>query len=270
MSSSRLNARPSSLLRDRLIVTVAALVWIVGTLIGMGVVGGRGVAEQGEGLFSDSATLIAPHGPAFTIWPVLYVFLVIYLVWQWLPLSDASAWAARTRLSAAASLALNGLWLLTVHAGWIFVSVLVMLGIVVALGLVLRAIAPLPGEGAVANVAVGVTFGLYLGWICVATCANIASWLVGLGVPPDGVGPTVATVLVLVVVVGLAAFLLRQARHRVVKAAFAAAVVWGSAWVAVGRLTGDLLNAPAAYAAGAAALGVAALGALSVARSRVS
>ena len=270
MSSAASSASPASLLRDRIVVIAAAVVWIVGTLIGMGVIGGRGVAEQGEGLFSDSATLIAPHGPAFTIWPVIYVFLALYIVWQWLPLSDASRWAARTRLPAAASLALNGVWLLTVFAGWIFVLVLVMLGIVVALGLVLREVAPLPAEGPLASAAVGVTFGLYLGWICVATCANIASWLVGLGVGPDGILATVLTVVVLVVVVALAAFLLRVARHRVVQAAFAAAVVWGTAWVAVGRLTGDLLNAPVAYAAGAAALGVAALGALSVVRNRVS
>lgn len=64
-----------TLTRDRVIVSAAAVVWVLGTLVGMGKLGGAPVAQQDEGLFSDHATLIAPHGPAFTIWPVIYCFL---------------------------------------------------------------------------------------------------------------------------------------------------------------------------------------------------
>ena len=75
------------------------MLWIVGTLIGTGLVGaGGGVEEQGDGLFSDTATLIAPDGPAFSIWSVIYLFLAAYVVWQWLPRSDGSPWALRTQL----------------------------------------------------------------------------------------------------------------------------------------------------------------------------
>lgn len=268
MSVVETPSAPRSLLFGRLLVTAGAAVWIVGTLVGMGLIGGEGVAEQGEGLFSDSATLIAPHGPAFSIWPVIYVFLAGYIVWQWLPASAHSRWAAATRMPAAASLALNGLWLLTVFAGWIGVSVLVMLGIVASLGWILRATARLPREGLLPDIAVGGTFGLYLGWICVATCANIASWLVALGVAADDGLATILTVAVLVVVVVLAAFLLLMARHRAFQAAFTAAVVWGTGWVVVGRLVGELINPAVAGAAAVAALAVAVLGVLHLIRFR--
>src|SRR5690606_2343625 len=182
-----------------------------------------------------------------------YLFLAIYVLWQWLPAASTSAWAARTRLPAAASLALNGIWLLVVFAGWILGSVLVIAGIAWALGVILRRTADLPDEGWPPRVAVSVTFGLYLGWICVATCANVALWLVDLGVSGQGTAATGITIAVLLVVVALSAFLLTRTSDRVLRAAFMAAVTWGVAWIAVGRLSGDPRNDIVGYAAVAAA-----------------
>lgn len=257
----------STLRRDQLVVTVAAVVWLVGTLVGTGLVGGSGVEEQGGGLFSDSATLIAPHGPAFSIWSVIYLLLAGYVLWQWLPAGSGSRWAARSRLPAAASLALNGIWLLVVRAGWITLSVAVIAAIALSLGLVLRRTADLPGQTWPARILGAATFGLYLGWICVATCANIALWLVDAGVPPARPSSVVVTVLVLTVVVVLAAVLLHRTPDRVLRASFAAAVTWGLAWVGVGRLVGDLRSDTVGYAAAVAAALVALLGLVAVVRA---
>lgn len=258
----------STLRRDQAIVTVAAVLWIVGTLIGTGLVGaGGGVEEQGDGLFSDSTTLIAPHGPAFSIWSVIYLFLAAYVVWQWLPRSADSRWAARTRLPAAASMALNGTWLLVVFAGWVTLSVVVIAGIAVSLGVILARTAELPDEGWEPRVLVSVTYGIYLGWVCVATCANTALWLVDLGVQEDGQLATVLTLVVLAVVVGLVAFLLGRTSDRVFQAALVAAVTWGVAWVSVGRFVGDLQSDTVGYAAAVAAALVVALGISAVVRS---
>lgn len=244
----------STLRRDQLLVTLAAVVWVAGTLLGLGLVGGGGVEEQGGGSFSDEATLIAPDGPAFSIWSVIYLFLAGYVVWQWLPRAADSRWAARTRWPAAASLALNGIWLLVVFAGWILGSVLVIAGIVASLGVILRRTATLPEEGWLPRVTVSVTFGLYLGWVCVATCANVALWLVDLGAPAEGTLATWATVAVLLVVVGLMGFLLTRTPERVVRTALTAAATWGVAWVAVGRLAGSPANEVVGWAAVAAAV----------------
>lgn len=249
-----------TLLRDRVVVTVAAVIWWVGTALGTGLVGGGGVAEQGEGLFSDSATLIAPHGPAFSIWSVIYVGLAGYVIWQWLPAAATSVWARTTRWPAAASLALNGAWLLVVFLGWLWVSVVVMAGIVVSLGVLLRRIVGLRTEGWPSQVWVSATFGLYLGWICVATCANVALALVGSGVEPAATSSVWTTVAVLAVVVLIAAGLLRRTDQRWFQLGLTAAVVWGSAWVAAGRFTGELRSDTVGWAAVAAATLVAVLG----------
>lgn len=253
--------------RDQVVVSLAAVLWVAGTLVGTGLLGGGGVQEQGGGIFSDSATLIAPAGPAFSIWSVIYLCLAGYVVWQWLPSAASSRWAEVTRLPAAASMALNGAWLLVVFAGWVLASVLVIVGIVVSLGLVLRRTADLPDEGWAPRVFVSVTFGLYLGWVCVATCANVAAWLVGLGVPAQGAGPTAATLLVLLVVVGLAGSVLSRSPDQVFRTAFTAAVVWGVSWAAAGRLSGEPRNDAVGYAALGAAVCVAALWVLTSRRS---
>lgn len=258
---------PANLTRDRLLVTVATVVWLGGTLLGTGLVGG-GVEQQGDGLFSDSATLIAPQGPAFSIWSVIYLGLAAYVVWQWLSSASRSRWAARTRVPAAAAIALNGLWLLVVQADLIWLSVAVMAGIVASLGLVLSRTAGLAREGWAADLLVSATFGLYLGWICVATCANVALFLVDLGVPQAGTFSEGVTVVVLVVVVGIVAWLLRQTGHRVFAVTLAAAVVWGLAWVAAGRLTGELESTTVGYAATAASVAVVVLAVRAVARKR--
>lgn len=269
LTSSPPTSRPPTLRRDQILVTVAAVVWLAGNLLGTGLIGSEeGVDDQGGGLFTDSTTLIAPDGPAFSIWSVIYVLLGAYVVWQWV--AADSRWAAVTRLPAAASIALNGIWLMVVFADWVLVSVLVILGIAASLGFVLARTATLPAQGWAPSVFVSLTFGLYLGWICVATCANIASWLVGLGVPEDGAGATITTVAVLLLVVGLVAFLLSRTRQSVFRAALAAAVVWGLAWVSWGRFTGDLENPVIGYAAGLAAVCVLGLLAVVLLRRRMA
>lgn len=249
---------PATLTRDRWWVTVAAVVWIAGSLFGTGLIGG-GVEQQGDGLFSDSATLIAPMGPAFSIWSVIYLGLAAYVVWQWLPSTARSRWAARTRIPAGVAIALNGIWLLVVQADLVWLSVVVIVGIAVSLGLVLRNTADLPHEGWGADLTVSATHGLYLGWICVATCANVALFLVDLGVPETGTTSELITAAVIAVVVALAGWLLARTGQRVFAGGLAAAVAWGLAWVAAGRLTGEPESTTVGLAAAVAAVGVAAL-----------
>lgn len=247
----------ASLRRDRLLVTFGALLCVVGTALGTGLLGG-GVASQGEGLFSDTATLIAPQGPAFSIWSIIYAGLAGYVVWQWLPASATSAWAAVTRLPAAASLALNGMWLFVVQLDWVWVSVVVILALLASLiALYRRLREPSQPSTTASKVLVEGTFGLYLGWVCVAVCANIALALVGSGAPSTGTVAAVSTVAVLSVVVAIAAVLFTVPAPAVARAAAAAAIVWGLAWIAAGRLTGDPQSALVGWWAVTAAVVVA-------------
>ena len=98
---------------------------------------------------------------------------------------------------------LNAAWLLVTQQGWLWASVVVILALVVVLGVLVQRLADLgPAPSLVQRVVVDGTFGLYLGWVAVATCANITATLVAEGVETSAlVGELVAALVIAVVVV---------------------------------------------------------------------
>lgn len=242
-----------SVMRSRQIfVTAAAVFCVVGTLFGTGVIGTR-VAESSGGSLAADSTLIAPAGPAFSIWSVVYLGLLAYTVFQWFP---AHADTPRHRVTAglaAISMILNAAWLLVTQAGWLEVSVLVILALLATCALMVVRLQQRPEPGLVEKIVVDGTFGLYLGWVCVAVCANITATLVARGAPAEGTLAVTCAVVVLLVVVAVAAYLARALHGNWF---VAAGLAWGLAWVAVARLT----DAPHSVLVGV----VAALAALAV------
>jgi hypothetical protein len=234
--------------RRQVAVTVAEVGCVLGTLVGLGVLGTR-VAESSGGALAADATLVAPAGPAFAIWTPIYLGLAGFTVYQWLP---AQAFEPRHRAIgwlAAASMLLNAAWLLVTQQGWIWVSVLVMAALVGCLGLLVRRLEEHPSYGHGETVLVDGTFGLYLGWVAVAACANVTAALVASGVEPGGFAEQLLAVLVLAVAAAVGVLLARRLGGRW---AVAAAMAWGLAWVAWGRLAAEPHSVLVAVAAAAA------------------
>jgi hypothetical protein len=221
----------------QLVVTFAEIFCVLGTLVGVGVIG-TPVSESSGGAFSADATLLAPAGPAFSIWSVIYVGLAAYTVWQWLPTEGRSELAERTGWMVAASMVLNAAWLLVTQQGWVWVSVILILALLLVLvRLALEVVSSDSGStGRFGTWLVRATVGLYLGWVSVATFANIAAALVGSGVPATGGAAIVWGLVGLVAAGGLAVALVRMPG---VRWFVAAAVAWGLAWLAWGRLADD-------------------------------
>lgn len=239
----------------RLGVTVAGLFCVLGTAVGTGLIGTR-VEESAGGSLSDEATLIAPAGPAFSIWSVIYLGLAGYVIWQWLPANATDSRARATGWLAAASMGLNAGWLLVTQQGWLWASV----AVIVVLALVLKAIAERlsthPARGWGDRIVADGTFGLYLGWVAVATCANIAATLVASGLPATGTAAEIVTVVVLLVVLALGWWYSRRYPSPV-RWPVAAAMVWGVAWIAYGRLIDEPASTTVGLSAAAIAVGLA-------------
>ena len=238
----------------QIVVTLAEIFCVLGTLIGVGVIG-TPVSESAGGSLSADATLLAPAGPAFSIWSVIYVGLAAYTVWQWLPTEGRSELAERTGWMVAGSMVLNAVWLLVTQQGWVWVSVVVILALLLVLvRLALEVVSSDSGStGAFGTWLVRATVGLYLGWVSVATFANIAAALVGSGVPATGGSAVVWGLVGLVVAGALAVTLVRMPG---VRWFVAAAVVWGLAWLVWGRLTDEPRSTVTAVAAAVVALAV--------------
>ncbi|WP_299304075.1 tryptophan-rich sensory protein [uncultured Brachybacterium sp.] len=244
--------RPQRPLARQLAVTVSFLLAMVGTAIGVGAFGGDPIAEAAGGLLAADSTHLAPASSAFMIWSVIYAGLGAYTLWQWWDRRDARGIAPGAILS----LLLNAAWILTVQAGWVALSVVVIALLLVVLADLFRRIAATPPGGLPERIVVDGTFGLYLGWVSVATCANIAAALKGAGFFGFGVPSLLAiAVLAVVAVIGVA---LTLAGRRPVAAPLA--MIWGLAWIAVGRAT-DEPHAPGVAIAAAAVATVIALAA---------
>lgn len=249
--------------RDRLRqlwVTVSGALCVFGTLLGFGVIGER-VEESSGGVLAADATLLAPGGPAFSVWSVIYTGLLAYTVWQWLPGQRTSERMRATGWLAGVSMLLNAAWLMVTQVGLIWLSVLVIVALVAVLGLLARRLVGLPAQGIAERVVVDGTFGLYLGWVSVATCANITAAGVASG---WSLGPLADQVLAVVVIAAAAGVGVLLARTLGGRLAVAAAMAWGLGWIAIARLT----DAPSSTLVGAAAALAAAVVVLSAVAAR--
>lgn len=234
----------------RVAVIAAEIFCVVGTLFGIGVIGTR-VEESSGGALAATATLIAPAGPAFSIWTPIYVGLLAYAVWQALPANAVRARVRSTGWLAAASMVLNAAWLLVTQQGWIWASVVVIVALALTLGTLVERLTRQPASSMWDRVLLDGTFGLYLGWVAVATCANITAALVDSGVDLGAVANQVVAVAVLAVAAALGVLFARRLGGRW---AVAAAMAWGLAWIAVGRLGDEPRSVATGIAAVVAAL----------------
>ena len=245
-------------------VIVATVVALGGAVYGSGLVGGEPIPRVAGGALGPDATLLAPAGPAFAIWSVIYLGLAGYAIWQ-----AMTSQAARHRQRAVgywvtASLLLNAGWILTVQAGMLALSVPVIVLLLAVLVVAFVRLRHEPGGTTADAVLLDGTMGLYLGWVMVATAANVAAWLQaaafsGLGVPPE-----LWAMGVLVALAAVACALAVWDRGRL---APALASAWGLVWIAVSRATGGLPSAVVAVTALAAGvLVVMVAGAVRVAR----
>lgn len=242
----------SDLLRQ-CVVAASAVIAIVGSFIGSGAAGGTPIQDAAGGALATDATLIAPGGAAFGIWSVIYLGLIAYAIWQFLPAQKRDPRQRRLGYPIAASLILNAAWILSIQFDLLALSVPVIVLLLAVLVYAFRlTIVTTPRTLVEALVADG-TVGLYLGWVCVATAANVTAWLVTTGFDGLGADPDVWAVGV-IAVAGLVGVLLAvRGRGRLGPAI---SLSWGLAWVAVARVTGDLVSLPAAAAAVVAVIAV--------------
>lgn len=235
----------------QVVVTVAYVACLLGSMIGVGVFGGQEIEKAAGGALSAEATHLAPDNPAFSIWSVIYVGLGAYVVLQWLP-----RWAGDPRQRivgylVAASMVLNAAWILSVQGDLLWLSVLVILVLLAVLCSVLVVLHRRPTLSGVEILVLDGTMGLYLGWVAVATAANIAATLADAGFDGGPLSPDAWAVVVCAAVAVVGALLTIWSHGRL---APSIAIVWGLVWIAVARATGEPESRATVVAAAAAAV----------------
>jgi len=237
----------------QVVVFVLALVAIAGAFFGSGALGGTPIQDAAGGALASDSTLIAPAGPAFSIWSVIYLGLFAYAVWQLFPSQAARAVHRRVGYLIALSMLLNAAWIGAVQLDQVGLSVLVIFVLLTVLGvtfsLLLRTPRNTDSKAAVVveSIVLDGTVGLYLGWVTIATAANVAAWLTALGFRGFGINPDAWGVGVIVVAALCGVATAISGRGRLTPAI---ALAWGLCWLAVARITDE----PASQLVGIAAV----------------
>ncbi|MCE9645792.1 MAG: tryptophan-rich sensory protein [Chloroflexi bacterium] len=209
---------------------------------------------QNTGEISDRFSVyFVPAGYVFAIWGIIYIGWIAFAIYQ-----ARSAQKESPRLRKLGYLfALSGLF----NAGWLFcwhynlfgLSVLVMLTL---LGLLVASYLALNVGGTPVSSAekwsVDVPFSVYLGWISVATIANVTDWLYSVNWNGFGLAPQAWAVIMLAVASGVGLLMAVTRRD----SGYLFVFVWSFAGIAL-KQAAEPLVANSAWVAAAVALGLA-------------
>jgi translocator protein len=213
----------------------------VATVVVNGLANALPIAGRETGAISDAfPVLITPAGYVFSIWGLIYLGLVGYAVWQSLPAQASNPRVRDLVWPVTIGNLANLTWILLWHHLWIGTSLLVMLVLLGSLIVTYLRLRPAPGtrtaRGEVSRAerlwARG-TFSVYLGWITIATVANVTIALYDRGWR-DGflfLPAQVWGVVTLLVAVALGARMLLRYRDL----AYAGVLVWAFIGIVVAQ-----------------------------------
>lgn len=180
---------------------------------------------KNTGEISDSyPVLFTPAGYVFSIWGLIYLALIGFTVFQALPAQMTNPRLNRIGGWFALSNILNMAWLFSWHWEVLWLSVFFMMGLLASL-LVIYMLLEIGFHGRsspMEQTLVDFPFSLYLGWISVATIANVSAALYSSGWNGFGLAPQVWAVIMIVVTAILGLLMI----HRRNALTYPAVLIW--------------------------------------------
>ena len=146
-------------------------------------INGKGIKE-----ISDKySNLFTPAPITFTIWGLIYLGLIAYVVWQLKSLfssnskSEVNLVVEKIGFLFILSCVFNTAWIFAWQYEKLFFSVMIMIGLLLSLIEINAKISfELPAKS-LTKTFLKIPFGLYLGWISIATISNVAAYLTKIG-----------------------------------------------------------------------------------------
>lgn len=210
-------------------VTFAAVI-VVNSLAGSTtLLGGRNTAD----VSAAYPTLITPAGFTFSVWGIIYALLAVFIVFQFLPSHREDRFNSQVSYFFILSSLFNIIWLFLWQYEYITASVPIIFALLVTLIIAyLRLDVGRSEATRVEKICVHLPFSVYLGWITIASIADVSSGLVSVNWRGFGLSPS--TWAQLVVVVALAITLLVIGTRR--DPAFGMVVVWALIGITANQL----------------------------------
>ena len=201
---------------------------------------------------SDSFNIyFVPAGYVFSIWGLIYLGLIAFIVFQSLPKNRENEHVSRIGIWFAISNLANALWLVSFHYQQFALAMGFMLILLISLiTIFLRLDIGRTKVSASEYWLVNVPFSLYLGWITVATIANATQLLYFLKWNGFGISPEIWFVIMMAAAVSISALMSLTRRN----IPFALVLVWAFTGIAVKFPNMPLVNISSWAAAGAVTL----------------
>ena len=154
-----------------------------------------------SGEISDAyPTLITPAGYTFSIWGIIYTLLLIFIVYQVLPRNCEQPFISQIGALFALSSAFNVVWLFLWHYELLSYSLILMFALLATLiAIYMRLNIGKTHVSITEKTCVHLPFSVYLGWITVASIANVAAALEAAGWEGAGIDESTWAVLVIAV-----------------------------------------------------------------------
>lgn len=170
-------------------------------------------------------SLFTPAGFTFSIWGVIYLALLLFVVWQALPAQRLDRRLARIGTLFKINCLANATWIVVWHYDLLIVSMLVMLVILVTLvriyAILIRDIEEAPF---LEHLLLYLPFSIYTGWIVVATIANASVLQTAWGWDNAGIAAVQWTLLKLALAGSIGATMILKLRD----IPFALVVAWAA------------------------------------------
>lgn len=169
---------------------------------------------QNTGEISDRFQVyFVPAGYVFAIWGIIYIGWIAFAVYQFLPTQKENPRLQNLGYLFALSGVFNAAWLFCWHYNQFGLSVIVMLALLATLiGSYLKLDVGRAPASAVERWCVDIPFSVYLGWITVATVANVTSYLYSINWSGFGI-PAQAWAAIMIAVASLLGLLMALTRR---------------------------------------------------------
>jgi len=176
------------------------------------------------GELSDSfPNLFVPAGITFSIWGIIYILLLVYTIVQFTSADkttiDNISWLF------AISCIFNALWIVAWHYGKLPMSMIIMSGLLISLIYINMSVSDLPAG------IIKAAFGVYLGWICIATIANVTALLVSYSWNGFGISQEAWTIIM----ISAGTLIAATALYRLNNPLIGLAVIWAFAGIIIKR-----------------------------------
>lgn len=159
-------------------------------------------------------TLITPAPSTFSIWSVIYTFLIISIVVLVIKAKDNYYGKVLEEISPLfwVSCALNNVWIVTFSYELIGLSTIFIFAFLIVMVLIVKRLGRIQEKN---RFLLPVAFGLYAGWLFIATVVNIAAWLVKVQWARFGISEEIWSIVILLVAVGLTLLVLLDTKNAI-------------------------------------------------------